>query len=155
MLKPLNKKTDFPMSGHGSNIDSWHKRSRFSPYRYKATFMEYVVCFGIILVFATVAFMGVSPILFGTGGFGPERVVTVTVERLYVDHNGHNSSYMVGTDEGVFEVDNGWMLGIYNADEVYSSLKEGHTYRVVTKGNKVVNPWIQEYPYIVDVSQVK
>ncbi len=91
----------------------------------------------------------------GAGSFGPTRSEEITVTRLYVDYSGgkksQSSHYMVGTDKGVFEVDNGILLGLWNADELYAKLKEGQRYRVTTEGNKVVGFWLQSYPYITAV----
>ena len=89
----------------------------------------------------------------GCGSFGPAKTQDVTVQRLYVDSgsNESGSHYMVGTDKGVFEVENGWLLGLWNADELYSKMKDGHRYRITTKGNKVVGFFFQEYPYVTAV----
>lgn len=87
----------------------------------------------------------------GIGGFGPTNTHDVTVNRLYVDHSDHESHYMVGTDQGVFEVDNGIMLGLYNADELYSRMREGHRYHITAKGRQYANIFMQEYPYITNV----
>lgn len=87
---------------------------------------------------------------YGVDGFGPVVTQTATVERLYVD-NGGSSHYMVGTDKGVFEVSNGWLLGLWNADELYAKLEAGETYTITTKGNKVVGWFFQQYPYIIEV----
>ena len=61
---------------------------------------------------------------------------------------------MVGTDQGVFEVDNGLWLGVWNSDELYSKLIQGHKYHITTKGNKWVNMFFQEYPYVVAVQEI-
>jgi len=107
----------------------------------------------VVLVFFLIAAFIAMPFILGTGGCGPERAFEATVTRLYVDHSGSgknsSSHYMVGTDAGVFEVDNGWMLGVWNADEIYASLREGRRYKLKTKGNKVVGWFFQDYPYIV------
>ena len=84
----------------------------------------------------------------GTDGFGPERDEQITVQRLYVDK--HN--YMVGTDKGVYEVQNFVIpIQIFNSDELYSKLEVGKTYSVTLKGNKVLNLFMQEYPYIISI----
>ena len=86
--------------------------------------------------------------MLGTDGFGPERDEQITVQRLYVDK--HN--YMVGTDKGVYEVQNFlFPVTIFNSDELYSKLEVGKTYSVTLKGNKVLNPFMQEYPYIISI----
>lgn len=86
--------------------------------------------------------------MLGTDGFGPERDEQITVQRLYVDK--HN--YMVGTDKGVYEVQNFLLpVTIFNSDELYSKLEVGKTYTVTVKGNKVLNPFMQEYPYIISI----
>jgi hypothetical protein len=108
---------------------------------------------GIICLFIFGLFF--IPMAFGLGGCGPTRTQEIVVQRLYVDNSGETSHYMVGTDCGVFEVDNGLFLGMWNADEVYSKLKEQKRYRVVTKGNKVVGMFLQSYPYIVQVTEIK
>ncbi len=87
----------------------------------------------------------------GVNGFGPEEEQVVTVERLYVD-GGKSSHYMVGTDKGVYEVSNFMFpVQIYNSDEIYSNLKVGEKYTIKTKGNKILNWYFQEYPYIIEV----
>lgn len=98
------------------------------------------------------------PIMIGTFPFGPEQIHQVTVNRLYIDTSsdgdgGHNSHYMVGTDKGVFEVDNSWIAGIRNADDMYASLLQGSNYTITVKGKKVVNFFMQEYPYIIRISK--
>ena len=118
------------------------------------TLVEILVVVAIIgILFSTVfcrPFLGVFP-------FGPEKVVEAKVERLYVDYGGGEGSsyYMVGTDQGVFEVDNSIWLGIYDADETYSKLKEGKSYFLRTKGNKVIGMFFQEYPVIIMVAEIE
>jgi len=98
------------------------------------------------------------PLCVGVGGWGPTNTLNVTIERTYVDVSGSGDSkqshYMVATDKGIFEIDNGWLLGIWNADELYGRLVPGKTYSITTKGNRRVSWWIQEYPYIVSYSQI-
>lgn len=91
----------------------------------------------------------------GVGGFGPIRNETVKVTNLYVDRSSDSSHYMVGTDKGVFEVDNGFLLGLWNADEIYNKFQKDHTYNITTKGNRVLFlGFMQEYPYIIGVQEV-
>ena len=91
---------------------------------------------------------------YGVNGFGPVKEQVVTVERLYVD-GGKPSHYMVGTDKGVFEVSNfRFPIQIWNSDEIYSNLKVGEKYTIKTKGNKILNWWYQEYPYILEVKEI-
>lgn len=87
--------------------------------------------------------------------FGPQSVETIKVERLYVDVSGKSSSYMIGSDKGVFEMDNSFILGIYNIDELYSQLEVGKTYEVKVKGGKLLNILFQSYPHITEVVAVK
>jgi hypothetical protein len=91
----------------------------------------------------------------GAGVCGPTRTQAVTIERLYVDANSGSSHYMVGTDQGVFEVDNGLFLWVWNSDELYAQLKEGQRFLVRTEGNRVVNFFLQEYPYITYVEPLR
>jgi len=87
----------------------------------------------------------------GVRGFGPEYVNTVTVQRLYVD-GGSSSHYIVGTDKGVYEIDNIlFPIQLFNCDELYSKLEVGKTYKVKVKGNKVTNWFVQQYPYIIEI----
>lgn len=113
--------------------------------------------FFVVIVFLGILFMAFS-VGMKTGGMGPSNTVIVTVDGKHVDTSstGKSSSshYMVNTDKGVFEVDNGMMLGVWNADEIYGSLKIGKTYSIVTKGEKIVTWYAQEYPYIVSVREV-
>ena len=102
----------------------------------------------MIFVVAVMVIITSIDYMLGTDGFGPERDEQITVQRLYVDK--HN--YMVGTDKGVYEVQNFVIpIQIFNSDELYSKLEVGKTYSVTLKGNKVLNPFMQEYPYIISI----
>jgi hypothetical protein len=91
---------------------------------------------------------------YGVNGFGPIQEQAITIERLYVD-GGKHSHYMVGTDKGVYEVSNlMFPVQIWNSDEIYSSLKVGEKYIIKTKGNKILNWYFQEYPYIIEVKEI-
>jgi len=93
----------------------------------------------------------------GAGVWGPTRTQEVLVQRLYVDSGGGkngNSHYMVGTDKGVFEVDNGVLLWQWNSDELYAQMKEGKRYRLRTEGNKIVGFFLQQYPYVTAVEEL-
>ncbi len=110
------------------------------------------------LVLVVVFLLGIYGIKWGLGigGFGPSQNLSITVTRLYVDYSGSKDSssshYMVGTDQGVFEISNFLIpVQIFNADELYSQLGTGKTYQVTVKGNKVVNWIFQQYPYIIEI----
>lgn len=115
------------------------------------TVIEGLVLLSILTILGIIIFALVSPKIFGTYPFGPKQELTVTVNRLYVDFENKSSHYMIGTDKGVMEVDNSWYLSIYNADEIYSSLEPGKTYKVIIKGNRIVTWWAQEFPGIISV----
>lgn len=110
----------------------------------------------IIFIIGLIAAIGIRPLV-GVFPFGPESTLNVNVTRLYVDVSGSGedkeSHYMVGTDKGVYEVDNSWIAGIWNADEIYSSLQQGSNYTITVKGNKYVNFFMQQYPYIIKVNK--
>ena len=93
----------------------------------------------------------------GVGGWGPQQTWDILVTGKHVDYSGSGdekkSHYMVGTDQGAFEVDNGWLLGIWNADDLYGKMQENHRYHITTKGNRHANFFMQEYPYIIKVEQ--
>jgi len=112
--------------------------------------------FFIFAAFAIVLSVAACGPIMGTGPFGPTTQTVVTVTDKYVDVSGGgkhaNSHYMVATDQGIYEIDNGLMLGVWNADELYGRMLKGKAYRITIKGNKVVNAFMQEYPYIVGVS---
>lgn len=95
------------------------------------------------------------PYSLGLYPFGPESVQTITVERLYVDAHNKSSSYMVASDKGIFEMDNSFILGIFNIDELYGQLEAGKTYEVTVKGQKLLNFIFQTYPHITTVKEVK
>jgi hypothetical protein len=113
--------------------------------------MKKIIVGAILLIAALCAIepmMGVYP-------FGDRATQTVTIQRLYVDVSGTKEStsshYMVGTDKGTFEVDNSLWLWLWNADELYSKLEQGKSYKIETKGRKVVNFLFQSYPGIVRI----
>jgi len=112
-----------------------------------------ITIFGILTI-TPAAIIGSMFLLWyslGVRGFGPEYVNTVTVQRLYVD-GGSSSHYIVGTDKGVYEIDNIlFPIQLFNCDELYSKLEVGKTYKVKVKGNKVTNWLVQQYPYIIEI----
>ena len=97
----------------------------------------------------------VAYVVRGCGVFGPTVAREVTVQRLYVDGGKDSSHYMVGTDQGVFEVDNGLLLWQWNSDELFARLKEGKRYKITTEGRQVVGFLFQEYPYVTAVEEMK
>ena len=107
----------------------------------------------LMMVVVSIPFLSID-YAYGVNGFGPEKEQVITVERLYVD-GGKSSHYMVGTDKGVFEVSNfKFPIQIWNSDEIYSSLKVGEKCTIKTKGNKILNWYFQEYPYIIEVKEI-
>ena len=101
----------------------------------------------------------VLPILFakgcGVGGWGPTVYhQNATIQRAWVDNSKEGSHYMVATDRGVFEVDNGVLLGMWNADEVYGQMVVGKKYNITTKGKRWTNVIHQHYPYVVKVEPI-
>lgn len=114
------------------------------------TVIEFLSIFGIIFIIIIFPLLN---IIYGVGGFGPQRTVIATVNTKHVD-SGENSHYMITTDAGVFEVDNGFMLGVWNSDEIYGSIQDRKKYKFTTKGNKVIGMFFQEYPYIIKCEEI-
>lgn len=108
----------------------------------------------LLFVIIAIAAAAIKP-LAGAPPYGPYRTFDATVNRLYVDHKGEGSHYMVGTDKGVFEVQHSWWAGVNNADEIYSRFREGKRFQITTKGNKFVGWYFQEYPYVTDASEIQ
>ncbi len=114
--------------------------------------MELMV--GVVIV--GILFAMILPACTRTGGFGPENIVQGTVLSKHIDHSsdgdgGSVSHYMLTTNTGTYEVNNGIMLGVWNADEIYGRIQVDHRYTFRTKGTRVVNAFLQEYPYIVEI----
>jgi prepilin-type N-terminal cleavage/methylation domain-containing protein len=118
------------------------------------TLVEIMIVLVIIGLVVAIAMPLIASIVHGVGSLGPTRRQIVTVESAHVDVKEGGSHYMVGTDAGVFELENGFFLGIYNADELYAKLKKGGRYAITTKGNKAIGFWMQEYPYIVSIEEM-
>lgn len=112
------------------------------------------VIFFITAIVLVIAFIAL-PIIQGTYVWGPTRTHEVVINTLYVDRGSESSHYMVGTDKGTFEIDNGLLIGMWNADELYSKLSVGKRYRIVAEGNKFVGMFWQYYPYVTDVKQLE
>lgn len=116
--------------------------------------VKIVIALILFLIFVLPLFsywsLGICP-------FGPDRTLNVRVLNKHVDigssakESTSKSHYMVTTDQGTFEVDNLFFLWVWNADELYGKLQEGRTYTITARGNKVVNMFFQEYPYIYSV----
>lgn len=108
----------------------------------------------VSVILCVVIYTMVFPI-YGLFPFGPVKTVEVKVERLYVDHSNNGSDYMVGTDKGVFECDDSYINGIFNADEIYSNLKEGKRYLLTVRGRKLTNMIWKEYPNVLAVKSIE
>lgn len=123
------------------------------------TLVELMIVIVIVGILAAIVIGPIGGCAMGVGGFGPENMVTCKVISKHVDvqksSDSSSSHFMVGTDKGTFEVDNGLFLRVWNADEIYGRLEIGKTYTLKTKGAKVVNMFIQEYPYIVAILNVE
>jgi hypothetical protein len=121
--------------------------------------IELMVVIAILAVVAALVMAIIVPPVAGLFPFGPQSEVTAKVERLYVDYSGgkesSSSHYMVGTDQGVFEVDNSLWLWMWDADKRYAKIKEGGTYRFRVKGREMLNLLYQSYPGIIAVEQVE
>ena len=115
----------------------------------------YIPSLFVAAVVGLLLFVLTANLLFGLYPFGPKSSETITVQRLYVDSGYKSSHYMVGTDKGVFEMDDSLILGIYNIDELYSELETGKTYEVELKGNKMVTWYCTDYPHIISFKEVK
>jgi len=109
----------------------------------------------VLILVATMLF-GFN-ILVGIYPFGPTKQVTATISRTYVDTlpDGGGSAYMVATDVGVYEVEDSFITGIYNSDEIFSKLVQGKTYTLTVKGRRMANILCQEYPGIIKVVPVE
>jgi prepilin-type N-terminal cleavage/methylation domain-containing protein len=123
------------------------------------TLIELMIVLAILAVVAVLAVAILVPPIAGLFPFGEYSTVTAKVDRLYVDYSGgkdsQSSHYMVGTDAGVFEVDNSLWLWMWDADKRYAQIKEGHTYRFRVKGSEMINMLFQSYPGIVAVERVE
>lgn len=110
-------------------------------------------CLGIIicglLLFGGWFWFSLQSQAMGINGFGPERQYDVTIVSKHIDAQKDSSSYMVVGDTQTFEVDNGTLLGMWNADEVYGKIVVGQRYCITAKGNQVTSWWWQQYPYIL------
>ena len=116
-------------------------------------FLSAVITTVVLILAILIPFLAIE-YAYGVNGFGPIKEQVITVERLYVD-GGKSSHYMVGTDKGVFEVSNfKFPIQIWNSDEIYSNLQVGKRYAIKTKGNKILNWYFQEYPYIIKVKEI-
>lgn len=88
---------------------------------------------------------------YGVHGYGPVKTVQAAkILNKHVDASGRDSHYMVTTDQGTFEVQNGWLLGVWDADQIFGQLELGKTYALHTKGNQETGWLYQEYPYILE-----
>jgi prepilin-type N-terminal cleavage/methylation domain-containing protein len=113
------------------------------------TFIELLIVVAILFII-----FALCPFGCGVGGCGPRNTVETTVISKHIDHSKDESHYMVITEAGGFEVDNGFLLGVSNADEIYGRMKEGRQYRITTKGKRWVNFAFQHYPYIIKVEEM-
>jgi len=112
--------------------------------------------FIIVIVLGVIAYLFRNPIL-GINGYGSVNTITATVVSKHIDSSkaAADSSYMVTTDKGTFEVQNGWAQGIYNADVIYGSLVANKTYTFDVKGAERVGYWWgQHYRYIIKATPV-
>lgn len=91
------------------------------------------------LIFLMIAAIAGPCYLLGIEGFGPYSLVQdAKIISKHIDAGKDHSSYMITTDKGTFEISNGFVLGIWNSDEIYGTIKEGKFYNFSLKGNKRV-----------------
>ena len=116
----------------------------------------------LIIVLVIVSIIGSIAyyVSLGIGSMGPTRnwnAVQVMSKHTDITDNGdkRTTHYMVTTDAGTFEVQNGIFLGVWNADELFGMMSENGHYDITTKGNRVVGMFFQEYPYITSVNEAK
>lgn len=114
--------------------------------------IEVMVGIAILFVATFLIVLTLSYPVFGLFPFGPEETIVAKVERLYVDSRSY---YMVGTYQGVFEVNNSTWLWMWDANERYANIKEGGTYKFRVKGRKMLNILFQEYPGIISVTPME
>ena len=109
--------------------------------------MKKYVFLAIIIICATLVFSYyVSTV---------EHQYDVTIIDKHIDHSEDGSFYMVTTDKGVFEVNNGLFINVWNADEIYGNLTIGKKYHIRTKGIKEVDFLVQMFPYIVEYKEIQ
>lgn len=121
---------------------------------------KYMAVFVLLIIF--IAFGGVVSCRGcagdGSWSFGEDpHEIEAIVQNKHVDISGGESSsthYMVTTDKGTFEIDNGWIMGIWNADELYGQLEQGKAYKLTVRGDTTTAWWTQTYPYIIEVEPV-
>ncbi len=91
----------------------------------------------------------------GSWGGGEHRTIRATVQSKHVDVGSagktSSTSYMVTTDKGTFEIENGWIMSIWNADEMYGRLEVGKTYTLDVQGDQLTNFMFQQYPFVTGV----
>lgn len=105
-----------------------------------------------LLVGAPIALLFGGAAICGDGsyGFGSEGKVCAKILSKHVDpRSGAGSSYMVTTDKGTFEIENGFILGVWNADDLYGGLEVGESYALDVRGDEVLNFALQQYPFVV------
>jgi hypothetical protein len=122
--------------------------------RFFRNYIEFLLLIFVVPVGAIALLIGIFfglPYSLDLYPFGPQSTETIKIERLYIDVSGESSDYMIGTDKGVFEMDNSFILGIYNIDELYAKLEVGKTYEAKVKGKKLLNFLFQAYPHITEV----
>ena len=122
--------------------------------RFFRNYIEFLLLIFVVPVGAIALLIGIFfglPYSLDLYPFGPQSTETIKIERLYIDVSGKSSDYMIGTDKGVFEMDNSFILGIYNIDELYAKLEVGKTYEAKVKGKKLLNFLFQAYPHITEV----
>lgn len=113
-------------------------------------------CFAAVFSFGWLLFLlaiilgsCIADPMLGVGGYGPVKTYDVTIVSKHIDAQKDSSSYMVNGDTQTFEVDNGVLLGVWNADVIYGSLLVGERYCITAKGNQLTNMWYQQYPYVL------
>jgi hypothetical protein len=105
----------------------------------KMTTFTITLILGLTLTWLIIYSLGICQL-------GPVRTVEVRVTGLPA-----STRHLVETDQGVFEVDNGFLLGVEDASSLYHQLQLKHRYAFVTKGNRVAGWFIREYPHVIQV----
>jgi len=95
----------------------------------------------------------------GSWGGGKRQIINAKILSKHVDisQSGKmsNTHYMVTTDRGTFEIENGWIIDVWDADELYGKLVIGKTYNLTIQGDQLTNFLFQQYPFVIKVNYEK
>jgi hypothetical protein len=106
----------------------------------------------IILVILIVGGLIGGLIWLGNIGYQNKESTTVTVQEKWIKNYSKNSTYLISTEKGVYEISDLMFIGKFNSSDLYARLQVGKTYEITSTGYR--NHFFSMYKNINSIKEI-